>query len=60
MKPQFNKSWLIISIIIIANILIFVFLSNKLESYVVDTMAAKQGIEDVSSLLNTNVPPQNR
>jgi len=42
MKPQFNKSWLIISIIIVVNILIFVFLSNKLESYVVDNMVAKQ------------------
>ena len=44
MKPQFNKSWLWISIIIIANILIFVFLSNKLESYVIDSMVENQEI----------------
>jgi len=42
MKPQFNKSWLWISVIIIANILIFVFLSNKLESYVIDSMVENQ------------------
>ena len=42
MKPQFNKTWLVISVIIIANILIFVFLSNKLESYVIDSMVENQ------------------
>jgi len=42
MKPQFNKSWLWISVIIIGNILIFVFLSNKLESYVIDSMVENQ------------------
>lgn len=33
----FNKYWIIVAIITIANILIFVFFSNKLESYVTDT-----------------------
>ena len=38
MKPQFNKSWLWISSIIIANILIFIYFSNKLGSYVSDNL----------------------
>lgn len=42
MKNHFNRTWLIISIIIIGNILIFVFLSNKLESYVIDSMVENQ------------------
>ena len=42
MKPQFNKSWFWISIIIIGNILIFIYFSNKLESYVSDTLIQNQ------------------
>ena len=38
MKPQFNKTWLVISLVIIANITIFYFMSKRLESYVADTM----------------------
>ncbi len=38
MKTQFNKTWLIISIIIIFNVLVFSFMSRHLESYVSDTM----------------------
>ena len=38
MKPQFNKTWLVISIIIIGNIAIFYFMSQRLESYVADSM----------------------
>jgi len=42
MKSHFNRTWLIISFIIIGNILIFVFLSNKLEGYVIDSMVENQ------------------
>ncbi len=38
MKPQFNKTWLVISVVIIFNIVLFYFMSQKLESYVADTM----------------------
>lgn len=38
MKHNFGKYWIFISGIIIANIIIFVFLSNKLETYVADNM----------------------
>lgn len=34
MKMKFNKYYIIIAICIIANIFIFQFMSNKLESYV--------------------------
>lgn len=34
MKPQFNKMWLLIVIVIIGNIIIFYFMSRKLENYV--------------------------
>ena len=40
MKPMFNKTWLIVSIMIIFNIAVFSFLSKKLEVYVVDNMAS--------------------
>lgn len=33
----FNKYWIIVAGITIANILIFAFFSNKLESYMTDT-----------------------
>lgn len=42
MKLAFNKYWMIIALIIIINIFIFVFLSNKLESYVADQMIDQQ------------------
>ena len=38
MKPNFGKYWIFISVAIIANILIFIFLSKKLESYVIDSV----------------------
>lgn len=41
MKTQFNKTWFLISLVIIGNIVIFYFMSQKLESYVVDTMTSK-------------------
>jgi hypothetical protein len=41
MKPQFNKTWLIIAVIVIGNIIIFSFMSRKLESYVADSMLEK-------------------
>lgn len=43
MKPQFNKTWLWIAVIIIGNILIFSFLSKKLESYVAQSMEVQTG-----------------
>lgn len=45
MKPQFNKTWLIISAVIIINIFIFSFMSNKLESYVAGTLMDKNTID---------------
>ncbi|MFA6515263.1 MAG: hypothetical protein WCT42_03310 [Candidatus Paceibacterota bacterium] len=42
MKPTFNKYWILISLIVIMNILVFVFLSKKLESYVADRMIEDQ------------------
>lgn len=44
MKTTFNKYWILISVIIIMNILVFIILSNKLESYAVDKMIEEQGI----------------
>lgn len=38
MKPQFNKTWLVIAIVIIGNIGLFYFMSQRLESYVADSM----------------------
>ena len=38
MKPQFNKSWLWIAIIIIGNITIFYFASKKLETFMVGSV----------------------
>jgi|GEM_PF-4844040 len=35
---KFNKYWMLVAFITIVNIFIFVFLSNKLESYVVTTI----------------------
>ena len=42
MKTKFNRTWLLISLIIIANILVFVDLSKKLETYVADNMIENQ------------------
>ena len=39
MKPQFNKTWLWISLIIIFNIFVFYFMSERLESYVAQNVA---------------------
>lgn len=38
MKPQFNKTWLIITLIIVGNIIIFNAMSKKLESVVFNKM----------------------
>lgn len=42
MNFTFNKYWLFIAICIIGNILIFTFLSNKLESYVSENITEKK------------------
>jgi hypothetical protein len=42
MKLTFNKYWIFIAIAIIVNILIFIFLSKRLESYVYNDITAKQ------------------
>ncbi len=39
MKPQFNKTWLLVVLVIIANIIIFKFMSKKLESFVENNVA---------------------
>ena len=38
MKPKSNKMWILISVVIVFNIIIFKFMSKKLESYVASTM----------------------
>jgi len=43
-KSKIGKYWIIISFCIIANIFIFIFLSNKLEKYVYDSMTMDQTI----------------
>lgn len=45
MKSNFNKYWIIIAFVIIINILIFTFLSNRLESFVADKMIENQEIK---------------
>lgn len=45
MKPEFNKTWLWIAIIIVGNIVIFFFLSKKLEIYVENNMARQTAME---------------
>lgn len=47
MKPQFNKTWLWISIIIIGNIVIFSFMSKKLESYVANNVATSNIVDGI-------------
>ncbi len=46
MKTQFNKTWLIISVVIIFNIFVFSFMSKKLESYVFQTMTSPNDMKD--------------
>ena len=45
MKPEFNKTWLIIATIIIGNIMVFSFLSKKLENYVVVKLDSQDAID---------------
>lgn len=47
MKPKFNKMWLLMSVVIIGNILIFSLMSKKLESYVYDKTLSSKMIEGV-------------
>jgi len=42
MKLSFNKYWIFIALCIIGNIIIFVFMSDNLESYVTDTLIENQ------------------
>jgi hypothetical protein len=44
MKSKTGKYWLYISIGIIVNIFIFIFLSKKLEVYIVDTMVIDESV----------------
>ncbi len=44
MKPHFNMAWVWIAAIIILNIVIFYFMSKKLESFV-EVSVAKSNIE---------------
>jgi len=47
---QFNKYWIIVAGVTIANIFIFVFFSNKLESYVTDIMIDEGNQQLINSL----------
>ncbi len=40
MKSQFNRTWLLVAIMVVINIGIFKALSNKLEVYVVDSITS--------------------
>jgi len=40
---QFNKYWMIVSLVTIITIFIFVDFSKKLESYVTDSLIEEQG-----------------
>ena len=42
MEFTFNKYWIIVSILTIANIFIFIFLSKNLEKKVIDDMVQNQ------------------
>ncbi|KKP61127.1 MAG: hypothetical protein UR85_C0004G0018 [Candidatus Nomurabacteria bacterium GW2011_GWF2_35_66] len=50
MKPQFNKTWLVIALVIIGNITIFYFMSQSLESYVADNMIEHTQIPGISGI----------
>jgi hypothetical protein len=50
MKPQFNKTWLIIALVIIGNIALFYFMSQKLESYVADSMIEHNELKGLSGI----------
>lgn len=45
MKQDSYKTWLIISIVIIGNIMVFTMLSKKLENYVVVKMDSQSAID---------------
>ena len=45
MKPDSYKTWLIISVIIIGNIMVFTMLSKKLENFVVVKMDSQDAID---------------
>jgi hypothetical protein len=46
MQNKFNKAWFLVSLVIIANILIFSFLSKKLESLVINDMFERTRVEN--------------
>ena len=45
MKPNFNLTWLLVSIAIICNIFIFSYLSKNLESYVEKNVIDKETLK---------------
>ncbi len=47
MKPEFNRTWLLVALVVIVNIGIFYFMSRSLEVYVVDNMSASGSIEGI-------------
>jgi len=47
MKSQFNKTWLLIIIAIIGNIIIFSILSNKLEDFVVQNITNSNTVKGI-------------
>jgi len=42
MKLSFNKYWIFMALCIIGNIIIFTFMSDKLETYVTDSIIENQ------------------
>ncbi len=42
MKVTFDRYWVLVSIIIIMNIVLFVYLSEKLENYIDDVIVLNQ------------------
>jgi hypothetical protein len=45
MKSHFNRTWLLISLAIIGNIIVFSFLSKKLESYMINDITQRNEME---------------
>jgi len=60
MKLTFNKYWILISVGIVANVLIFSFLSKNLETKVANDILAEQSLFDMQGDFKTSAQPQTR
>jgi len=60
MKLTFNKYWILISVGIVANVLIFSFLSKNLETKVANDILVDQSLFDMQGDFKTNAQQQIR